>query len=204
MTGTDRIKAKILEEAKAASNQMLTEARAEAERVMADAQKQAAIIRVDAEKKADADADAMKKRMLAISQLEGRKEMLKARQEVVDMAYTKALEKLVTQDTAAYQKMMLDLVVQAAGNTGGELMLGEQDMKRLGDAFVVKVNQVLAGKSTITLCAAPIATTGGFVLRRGEMELNSTFDILLSQMRPKVETEVVAILFGSTAQGGVV
>ena len=42
-----------------------------------------------------------------------------------------------------------------------------------------------------------IRTAGGVILKFGDMEINSTFEILFGMLRTELESDVVSILFGS-------
>ena len=65
--------------------------------------------------------------------------------------------------------------------------------------LIGNINRRLADggkKAVITLSGEYIRTAGGFVLRSGDMEVNSTFEILFGMLRPELENEAAAILFG--------
>ena len=198
MSGTERIKAKIIEDAEARSGQILEQARAEAREIMNNALKEAEQKRAEILKKAEAEGMEVYRRMLSEATLEGRKATLSARQDVVESAFSRAMDKLCSLPDKDYQELLEDMVVDAAKNEDGEILLSEKDKKRVGKDFIKNINKRLssAGKSgKITLSQDSIKAAGGFVLRYKEMEINSTFEVIIEIMRSRLENDVVKILF---------
>ena len=70
MTGIDRIKAKILDDARGIADENLNRARQEAERIIAEAQKQALQETENTKQAATAEAENIRKTMDAVSSLE--------------------------------------------------------------------------------------------------------------------------------------
>src|SRR5690554_2103182 len=93
MTGIDRIKTKILDDAKEIAEENLNRARQEAERIIAEARGKAREEAGKARQAAKAEAANLKKTMDAVSSLEERKRMLKVRQDMVDAAFRAAFER---------------------------------------------------------------------------------------------------------------
>lgn len=202
MTGTDRIKARIRDDARAASEETLRIAREEADRLLSSARAQAAAKAAEDSIRGEREADAVSKRLIAVAELETRKDALRTRQEVVAAAYAGARVRLAGLDEDATTKLLAPLVADAAGSEGGVLLLSERDAGRLGSSLVDAVNARLSGKARVVLADRPAAIDGGFILCRGEMEINGSLDILLAQVRPALEKEIVEILFGSDGRGG--
>lgn len=198
MTGTEKITTKIIEDAKARALVIEEQARQEARAVMEQATADASQKRAELLKKAEADGGESYKRLIAVAGLEGRKEILRAKQEMIDEAFQKALEKVCQLKDQDYQSLLEGMIANAAGNEGGEILLSEKDAKRMDERFVENINQRIANsgkKGTLTLSAQRIKTAGGFVLKNGEMEINSTFEILFGMLRTELESDVVRMLF---------
>jgi len=198
MTGTDRIKEKIMEDAKKTAEHILSEARGEAQEIIAAAEKEALVAITKVKASAEEEGDNQKKRMFAIASLEERKNTLKARQDMVDRAFSEAMTKLVTLPDKEYGAFLKAYIIQSVREGAGELLLNETDKKRLGEAFMKELNASFkqAGKNaSLTLAQDVIRAKGGFILRYGEMEINSTLEIMMSQLRPQLEVQVANILF---------
>lgn len=198
MTGTEKIKAKILEDAENKAYQIEEQARQEAQSITGQALKEAEMKRAEILKKAEAEGQETYRRLISVAGLEARKELLKAKQDMVEEAFTKAIEKITGLPDAEYQKMLEEMVAGAASDGAGEILLSERDGKRVDGNFVENINRCLktAGKNgTVRLSDEKIQTEGGFVLRYGEMEINGTFEIVFDMLRPEIEGDVVNILF---------
>lgn len=200
MTGTDMIKAKILEDARKKAAETEEQARREAQVILKDASDEAERKTNDILMKAEADSQEVYRRLLAAAGLEGRKEILRAKQEMVEAAFQGALEKFANLPDTEYRKLIENMVVCAASKGSGEILLSEKDSRRIGKDFLSKVNGRLkaAGKDgKLVLSKDTIRSKGGFILRSGDMEVNGTLEILFTTLRPELENEVVRILFGT-------
>jgi len=198
MTGTEKIKNKILEDAKARAIQIEEQARLETENIMESASKSARQQKEELMKKAESDGAEAYKRMMSVAGLEGRKEILRAKQDLVDAAFKRAMEKVAGLPDPEYQKLLEDMVVRTAEKGGGEVLLTEKDHHRIDSRFLTNINTRLSSAGihgSLSLSKDTIQASGGFILRRGEMELNSTFEILFAMLRTELENDVVRILF---------
>ncbi len=198
MTGTEKIKTKIIEDAKAKALTIEEQAREDAQAIMEQASEDIAKKRAALLQRAETDAAESYKRFIAIAGLEGRKEILRAKQEMIEAAFQKALEKICQMKDQDYQKLLEQMIADAAGNENGEILLSEKDAKRMDSQFTGNINKRIAnaGKNgTLTLSGQYVKTAGGFVLKSGEMEINSTFEILFSMLRTELESDVVRMLF---------
>lgn len=198
MIGMEKIKSKILEDAQNKSTQILEQAKQQAEEIKNDALKESESKRAEILEKGEAEGKETYRRMLSMAGLEGRKEILKAKQDVVEEAFTSAMEKLRSLPDEDYQKLIEDMAVAAAKNECGEILLSEKDRKRLNDDFLKNINVRIASKGENTefvMSGDNIKTSGGFILRYGEMEINSTFEIMFEMLKPEIENDVVDILF---------
>ncbi len=200
MTGTDKIKSRILEDARAKASEIEELARRDADEIMNQATQEAGLKRTEILKKAEADSQEAYRRLLSSAGLEGRKDLLRAKQDMVEAAFQGALERIVNLPDREYQKLMEDMAVNAAGKGNGEILLSEKDRSRLNKDFINNVNKRLqaAGiNGNLVLSKETIRSSGGFILRSGDMEVNSTLEILFGMLRPELENEVVRILFST-------
>ena len=136
--------------------------------------------------------------MLSAAALEGRKELLKAKQEVVGACFDSAMQKIISLPDNDYQKLIEDMIVDAAKNEKGEILLAEQSKKRLNEDFLKKINTRIASLgdgAKLVLSDESVKAAGGFILRYGEMEINSTFEIMFEMLKPELENDVVDMLF---------
>lgn len=198
MTGTKKILEKIIEDAKAKVVAIKEQAEQEARAIMDQASEEAEQKKADMLKKAEADGAESYKRHIAVAGLEGRKELLRAKQDMIDAAFTGALEKVCGLPDPEYQKLLESLIVDVVDKDGGEILLSQKDAKRVDNQFISSINKRLSASGkvgTVKLSDQFIKTAGGFIFRIGDMEINSTFEILFGMLRTELENEVVKMLF---------
>lgn len=198
MMGMERIKAKILEDSENKAGQILEQARQQAEEIKNDALKESESIRAKILEDAEVDGKEIYRRMLSAAALEGRKELLKAKQEVVGACFDSAMQKIISFPDNDYQKLIEDMVLDAAKNEEGEILLAEQSKQRLNKDFLRNINTRVASlgnSAKLVLSDECVKSAGGFVIRYGEMEINSTFEIMFEMLKPELENDVVGMLF---------
>ncbi len=200
MTGTEKIKAKILEDARGKAFNIEEQAKLEAHGILDTASKTAEQKRAELLRKAESEGAEVYRRLIAVAGLEGRKELLRAKQDMVETAFKTALGKVTGLPDQEYQKFLEELVAGAAVKGSGEILLSEKDSHRIDSHFPGNISKRLNNKGLsgdLTLSCENIQTTGGVVLRYGEMEINSTLEIIFGMLRTQLENDVVKILFST-------
>lgn len=196
--GADRIVRRIMDDAETQAESIKKEAAEKAEAFKAEAKEKAENREEHIIEQAKKEAEEQKRRIIGVAQLEARKEMLAAKQELISEAFDESLEQLVKLDDKTYlsiiKKMLLNLVETGTEN----VYCSAADLKRIPDSFWKEVNQELAGqgkKGELTPSSEPREIKGGFVLQADGMEINCSFEALLAMKRDELEPEVAAVLF---------
>lgn len=200
MTGTEKIKSRILEDARAKASEIEELARRDADEIMDQAIHEAQLKRAEIMKKAEADSQEVYRRLLSSAGLEGRKDLLRAKQDMIEAAFRGALERIVNLPDREYQKLLENMAVSAAPKGTGELLLSEKDRSRVDKEFLNNINKRLQASGingNLVQSKDTIRSSGGFILKSGDMEVNSTLEILFGMLKPELENEVVKILFGT-------
>jgi vacuolar-type H+-ATPase subunit E/Vma4 len=83
---------------------------------------------------------------------------------------------------------MVDAISQT-GVSEGELILNKRDRDKVGKKIIERLN----GK--LTLSKENIDAKGGFVLRQGSVEINSTLERMVDSIKEEVTPEIVETLF---------
>lgn len=198
MNGAEKIKDRILADAENSKNKILDDANREAQSIIENAEKEAFQKVTIMTEKAREEALLIKQRFHAAEGMEDRKKVLKVRQDSVDEAFNIAISRLVNLSDEQYRLFLESIILDIAKEEAGVIALNEKDKVRLGENFLSNVNEKLKSKgknAKLTLAVEPLNSCGGFILQYGDMELNSTFEILLTMARPSLESEVAAILF---------
>ncbi len=183
------------------SNKILADAKQKADAQIAEAQESAAKILADTQKRAGAEAAAVLKDSAArcadvaekarlVTELEGKKLLSNARQQMITLTFEKALERLLTLPEADYCKLLIKLANDVLSDgKGGEVLLNAKDHAAHGQALA----EAVSGRATLAADSAPIV--GGLIVRRGKIEYNCALDVLVRMVSEKVAPEVSSALF---------
>lgn len=198
MTGIVKIKDRILEEARQLAKANIERAEAEAENILDAAKKKAEDRKRQIREKAEKEAAEIGKRILAVAKLEARKQKLAVRQEMVEEAFNKALMQFELMPEKEYLEMLYGMIVHTVESGNEEIFLCGRDLKRVGPAFVERINRAVADRGlqgNIRLSAQPIEISGGFILKSDLVEINNSFEVILRMKRDKLESEIHQLLF---------
>lgn len=163
-------------------------------KAQADAETLKASLLEDAKK----DAEQHKQRIVSMAKLDLRKELLSEKQKSIDAAFQIAMDNLLKMDSSKYKKMLSDMIIANVVTGDEEIVLSKRDKSKLGDNFARDINRQLSKnskKGNLTISKDTYEMLGGFVLRRGNVELNSSFQSLFKSSRDDLESEVSKILF---------
>ncbi|NLU53140.1 MAG: hypothetical protein GXX10_09810 [Clostridiaceae bacterium] len=197
--GIEKIKDKILADARELCDKILEDARREAQSIIGNAEKEAFQKVTIMTENAKEEALLIKKRIAAVSELENKKKALKNRQDMVEEAFSMALDRISSLPNDKYRKFFEDMLVNSAEEGEGVLVINKKDKERFGASFAGEINQKLnqlGKKSKIVVAQEELNSKGGFILRYGDMEINCTLEVILNIARPAIESEVAGILFG--------
>ncbi len=195
MNGIDKIIGRISGDAQEEIDAILAQARAEAADISA---------RYEAQAKAEADdilargtkaAAEREERLASVAQLECRKAVLAAKQDVIEEAFRLAQKKLTELPQEEYVALLAGLVVKASSTGGEQVIFSQNDRAQVGKAVVMAANEKLGENGRLTLAEECRAMSGGFILSDGAVEVNCTFDTLIRLQRGALAGEVSKVLF---------
>lgn len=190
----DNITGKILSEAEEQGNRILEAAHSESQRIIEEAKQKAEEIQEEAREKTDEDQRLIKCRRISVAELEVRKIRLGAKQEQISLCFDKALDRLSEMDVSDYLELLTTFIIKIGGD-GGELLLNKNDREKIGQKLINKINDTeKVGK--LSLAEDTIDAKGGFVLRRGSVEINSTLETIINGIRESATPDVVKALYG--------
>ncbi len=195
MNGIENIIGRIDADGQAAADAILYEAQKQA-KAIADqwdqrAQKEAA----DVLRRGEQAAAERSARLESVAEMEGRKLILGAKQEMISKAFDEALKQLLNLPQAEKTDLLSSLCARASVTGSEEVIFSAADRDAVGEQVVAKANQLLKG-GKLTLSAETRPIQGGVVLRSGGVEVNCAFDTLVRLVRPELERQVAGVLFG--------
>ena len=195
MDGIEKIVAKIEADAKAEIEALTAEAKAEADAIAADSAAKAQAITAELTAQGRKNAAEREERLASVALLDARNATLTAKQELLDRAFTRALEKLCTLEDEAYINLLAKLLAKASRTGKEQVALNPADRSRVGSAAVARANELLKG-GALTLAESTRPIKGGFILIDGPIETNCAFETLVRLERNGMAAEVAALLFG--------
>ncbi len=191
MKGIENISQQITAEAQAKAAAILEEARQRAQETREKGAQQAKAESEKMRTETAQRAEELLRRNERTAQLESKKSQLAARQKMIDLAYEKALTKILTLSDDKYGELLCSLCGQT-GAKAGEVMFGKKDQSRAA-GLVEKMNRQTGAQLQLAQQTAPIP--GGFILRQGQVEINCALDAIVRSLAEQTAKDVAAILF---------
>ena len=228
MNGIEKITARIGADTQAEIDRILQDANAQAAAIADRYRSQAQAEDADLLAKSQRAAAEREERLISAAQMEARKTLLSARQEMVERAYQRALEKLCSLPKEQYVELMAAMLVQVSSTGREEAIFSPEDREDAGRAAVSRANELLAkeaapelplgdgavasflnkvaanvsafaqGTAMLTVAEETRPIQGGFVLRNGRIEVNCTFEALIRSEREQTAGAVAKLLFPET------
>ena len=123
MTGLEKMKSQILNEAELSAKKILDEAKQDAEKVMQTAKENAEAECGRISKKSEAELEAVKERAASSRDLQKRKAILQAKQEVIAKILDDVYEALLVLDDKSYFEFIRKMLKKIRSATGGKHLL---------------------------------------------------------------------------------
>lgn len=186
------IKAKIEADAKAEAEEIIGKFKEQADEVLAAARLESEKIQKRLEEKIRSEETEVRRRKKIVADLEVRKLDLGARRELIEMTFNKALDVLSQTSDSGYLAFMEGLMAEGAANGDEEVLLAKNE-KRVTKKWIEEFNEKY--KKRLSLSDEMVPGSGGFALRRNDISVNCTLEVLLRWVREDMEAEVVSRLF---------
>lgn len=164
MNGIEKITQRMEDDARRDINEILTAARAQADEITRRCREQADRESAAITARGESAAAEREKRLESMAEMESRKLVLAAKQEVLDEAFTMALEKLCTLPDEEYIELLAALAVKAARTGREKVIFSQKDRNRVGKAVVTRANDTLARKVAPRLPGDLTDTKAGAIL----------------------------------------
>lgn len=195
MDGIEKITGRINEDVQREIDAMTADARREAGEIAARYREQADRESAEIVERGRRAAAEREERLASVAQLEARKLELAAKQEMLQKAFDKALERLLTLPEEQYIVLLSELAVKAARTGREQVILSQKDRTRYGKQAVTAANEKLGDKGHLTLSQESRPIKGGLILSDGDVEVNGTFETLVRLQRGELDREVAKVLF---------
>lgn len=189
----EKITSKIISDAEEHAKVTLDEAKVKCDAILAEASRQAEAVLEDAKQQGIEEKEKTIARKKAVADIDGRKMVLEAKQNLISACFEKAVDKLSSMEPKAYIEFLAGLVAKT-GITEGELILNEKDKSAVGRDLTDYISKNLKD-SKITLSEETRNIRGGFLLKQGSVYMNGTIEALVEEAKEELIGEVAGVLF---------
>ncbi|HDS84963.1 MAG TPA: hypothetical protein ENN97_07210 [Phycisphaerales bacterium] len=188
---------KILAEARQQAEAIVQEASEKRDQKMRQLEDELSAYREETERLAVEAAEDRRSRMLATARMENARAMLKAKTELLDEVFAGAEDRIARMPDEPYKALVTKLMSQAV-ETGDEEVIVGKDEKRITGDLIKQVNRQLGTgfKGNLRLSDQRADIKGGFILKRGRVQVNAAVEVLVGRLREAMEMELAARLFG--------
>lgn len=224
--GLNKITERILAEAKEEADRILAEAEADCRKIRADYAGQAEEIKRTIETDAKRKGEDIVARAKSAAAMQKRNVIGQKRSDLIDGVFSDAFLRTKNLDTEKYTDLLIGLLSAALLEAVGaeqksralygdedyepveayEIVLNKNDRESCGKAVLDGMRRKLTGKiATETLDKLQLSSktaniAGGGILRMGDIESNCSLEMIFSQLRRELETEVSRALFSARGQ----
>lgn len=196
MTGLEKMKSQILDEAKALADSKLAEANRKAEEILDEAKAEAAKSVTGISQKSEKDAVNYRERIASSIDLQKRTKLLAAKQEVIAEVLDKSYDKLKTMEAGEYFAMLLKLAEKYILPQDGTIYFSSADLGRMPESFKTDLKKLAEAKSgKLEISGEGRNIENGFVLAYGGIEENCTLRAIFDAKRDEFADKIHHILF---------
>lgn len=191
------IEKRILEEASVDSEKLRKQAEDKKAMILRKAEEQAKEEEKGIFKKAASSAEAEKRAILTPLRLKAKRDILKAKQDIIDSAFRDALRALSKLNKTEYKKCIVELISQVPYSKALEIIPRKGDEKLIkGTLEALKKEHKKKGKEfSYKVLKAKKGISGGFIARSWKVEIDLTFNSLMAELKEKLQGAVAEILF---------
>ena len=193
MSNLNNITSKIIKDAEVERESILAKAAEEKAKVLAKKEDSANEISKELLEKAQNEAKSKKERVISSAKLKVRNDKLAAKQQIIDEVYENSIKKLTSLSKEEFLSFVRESIL-AMNLTGKQnLVLNETGLSLIADNIISELNSKINAEITLSKTAGNFK--GGFVLENNGIEINNTYEALVSSLRDELEFEVAKVLF---------
>lgn len=195
MANINNLTSKILRDSEERKESILASAEEEKDKILSKKVAKAKELETEIIKKAEVEAKSRKERMISSASLKVRNDKLAAKQEIIKDVFDKSIDVLSSISGDDFLRFVKNTIL-SLGNIGEQnLILNKDGMELVDLTFIYDLNQSLGDKGNIKLSSNIGNFKGGFILERDGIEINNTYEALVSSLKDELEFEVANVLF---------
>ncbi|WP_411168838.1 V-type ATP synthase subunit E [Clostridium sp. MB05] len=195
MASVNNLTSKILRDAEERKESILAYAEEEQSKILSKRIAKSKELEKEIIQKAELEAKTKKERILSSASLKVRNDKLSAKQEVIEEVFQKSIDALLSISGEDFLRFIRNSILSLGVIGEQKLILNKDGMELVDITFIYELNQALGEKGNIKLSSKEGNFKGGFILESNGIEINNTYEALVSSLRDELEFEVARVLF---------
>lgn len=195
MSNLNNLTSKILKDAEDKKAVILSDAEGEKNKILSKKAGEASVEEKTILERAEREAASRKERIISGAELHARNEKLEAKQKVIKEVFETSVKELSNCSADDLKGFVKEVILNTKIEGTQNLILNEAGKKVIDEAFVAEINESLGAKATIKLSDETGKFEGGFILEQNGIEINNTFEALVSSLKDDLSLEVARVLF---------
>lgn len=198
MANVSNLTSKILKDAEERKEKILAEANEKKANILSKKKKEAEKLEAEMIEKATREAETRKERVISGAELSARNKKLEAKQAIITDVFNMSIESLCNLKEDEYKSFIKNTILSLNIDGDEKLILNDKVKNIVDNSFLAEINEALVknnklGKLTVSNETANYK--GGFILEKNGIEINNTFEALVTSLREELEFEVAKELF---------
>lgn len=200
MPGIDRIYDKIINDAQQQADSKLYEAALKVDLMRGIIDEKLHDYQHSKYSESENEAKSIISRAEANRNLEGKKQLLKVKQDMISEVFDKAHKALMELEDTKKLSLYAKLINSCLQKGQNEIILNGKDKAGFGSQLIKNIQKDLTSDISVFLSDQDIKDDFGVIVKNGNIYSNSTFASLLKYMKQDLESDVMKILFERGAQ----
>ncbi len=192
------IKEKIIFDAKIEANKIIDEANNKAKEIKEKGEKEARDIKSKILNKIDQEILLKKGKIITEANLEAKKNILAAKQKIIEETFNKALEKIINLNDKPYCNFIKKIILDNIEKGDETIFISPLDKDRVSKDFIRDINYELetkGKKGNLKLSPSYLQIRGGVVIGSNNIRKNSSLELIFKKVREELEIKIIQYLF---------
>ena len=195
MPGIDRIYDKIINDAQQQADSKLYEAALKVDLMRGIIDEKLHDYQHSKYSESENEAKSIISRAEANRNLEGKKQLLKVKQDMISEVFDKAHKALMVLEDTKKLSLYAKLINSCLQKGQNEIILNGKDKAGFGSQLIKNIQKDLTSDISVFLSDQDIKDDFGVIVKNGNIYSNSTFASLIKYMKQDLESDVMKILF---------
>ncbi|MCR5213213.1 MAG: V-type ATP synthase subunit E [Eubacterium sp.] len=196
MAGIEKITKEILADGEKEVSRIIAEAEKSAERQKSDKEKECKSFLDTANDRLEKKIAGERKKIDSQCEQIEKLTLLKTKQQIIEEILQKAKDKILDDNTDEYFGTLIKLLEGQLRPEDGIMYLNDKDLARVTSEFKNEaIDLARKAGGSISFSDNPISINGGFLLKYGNIEINSSLDAVFDERKDELMDIVNKVLF---------